>query len=229
MIQDNIADVLGKIEAVCRRIGREPGDITLIGVTKFADIPQINEAIRCGLVHIGENKVQEARKKFSSLEDSDKKVTRHMIGHLQTNKVKHTLEVFDCIQSVDSLRLANVVEQEASKLKRHINVLVQVNTAQEEQKFGTTPTEVTALIEAIADLKHIRLRGLMTMAPFIDDEAVTRGCFRDLRILRDQISKKFSSAENIEMKYLSMGMTADFEIALEEGSNMVRIGRGIFQ
>ena len=226
MIQDNISGILDKITIVCQRIGRDPGEIVLVGVTKFADASQVNEAIQSGLRHIGENKVQEAKKKFSLIKDSDFKVTRHMIGHLQTNKIKHALESFDLIQSVDSLKLAAALEAQAAGQNRNIDILLQVNTAGEEQKFGCAPREVIALIEEIVKLNHVRLLGLMTIAPLTQDTEIVRKCFKDLRLLRDQISGKFT--DGVEMKYLSMGMTDDYEIALEEGSNMVRIGRAIF-
>ena len=224
MIQDNISRILDKITAVCQRVGRDSGEIVLVGVTKFADASQINEAIQSGLRHIGENKVQEAQKKFSLIKDFDFKVTRHMIGHLQTNKVKHALESFDFIQSVDSLKLATALEVQAARQSRNIDILLQVNTAGEEQKFGIEPSETIRFVSEIFNLKHIRLRGLMVIAPLIQDKDIVRQCFRDLRILRDQINKKFQ----IQLKYLSMGMTDDYEIAIEEGSNMVRIGRAIF-
>ena len=228
MIQDNIARISGKIDAVCRRIGRNPDEITFIAVTKFADIPEIKEVIAAGLTHIGENKVQDAQRKFPAFENSQIKVTRHMIGHLQTNKVKQALEVFDCIQSVDSLNLAVAIEPQAAKLNKDIDILVQVNTAGEKQKFGITPSEVSALIERIVELKHVHLQGLMTIAPFVEDREIIRRCFRDLRILRDEISGRFSAEHSITMKYLSMGMTEDYDIALEEGANMIRIGRAVF-
>ena len=225
MIQDNIAGILDKITVVCQRIGRDPGEIVLVGVTKFADASQINEAIQSGLRHIGENKVQEAQKKFSLIKDHDFKVTRHMIGHLQTNKVKHAIESFDLIQSVDSLKLATALEVQATRQNKNIDILLQVNTAGEEKKFGCEPSAVIAFVSEIFKLEHVRLRGLMTIAPLVQDKDIVRQCFRDLRILRDQINKKFQ----IELKCLSMGMTDDYEIALEEGSNMIRIGRAIFQ
>jgi len=228
MIQDNISRILDKITAVCQKIGRDPDEITLVGVTKFADIAKINEALKSGLRHIGENKVQEAQKKFALLEDPDFKVTRHMIGHLQTNKVKHALDCFDLIQSVDTLKLATALQGQALKQDKNINILLQVNTAGEEQKFGLEPSKVVVIVEEIVKLKHVRLMGLMTMAPYAQDAEVARKCFRDLRLLSDRIHEQFSG-DDLEMKYLSMGMTDDYEIALEEGSNMVRIGRAIFQ
>jgi pyridoxal phosphate enzyme (YggS family) len=196
-------------------------------VTKFADIAHIKEAIGLGVTHVAENKVQEARKKFLSLKDSPLKVTKHMIGHLQTNKVKQALEIFDCIQSVDSLKLALALEKQAAKINKHIDVFVQVNTAGEKQKYGITPSALLPLIGKIIKLEHVHLRGLMVIAPLTKDEAVIRQCFRDLRVLRDQANAQFSE-DGLEIKYLSMGMTDDYEIALEEGSNMVRIGRAIF-
>lgn len=229
MIQDNIERILDQIEAVCHRTGRDLSGVTVVGVTKFADIPQIKEAIEAGLKHIGESKVQEARKKFLGFGNFDIKVTRHMIGHLQTNKVKSALEVFDCIQSVDSLKLAVAIEEQAAKRNRSIDILIQVNTAGEQQKFGIAPSGVFAFIEQVIGLKHVRLQGLMTVAPLVEDKEVVRKCFRDLRLLRDEIVNKFSGDDRVAMTYLSMGMTEDYAIALEEGSNMVRIGRAIFQ
>jgi len=227
MIQDNISGILDKITAVCQRIGRDPGEIILVGVTKFADASKVNEAIQFGLRHIGETKVQEAQRKFASIKDSGFKVTRHMIGHLQTNKVKHALEFFDLIQSVDSLKLASALETQAAKQNKNIDILLQVNTAGEEQKFGCGTSEVVPLIEELIKLRNVHLLGLMTIAPLTQDAEIVRKCFKDLRLLRDQISGQFT--DDVEMKYLSMGMTDDYEIALEEGSNMIRIGRAIFQ
>ncbi|MCK5179360.1 MAG: YggS family pyridoxal phosphate-dependent enzyme [Candidatus Omnitrophica bacterium] len=221
--------IFSQIEAVCHETGRVSSEITVVGVTKFVDVPQIQEAIEAGLKHIGESKVQEARKKFPGLGNSDIKVTRHMIGHLQTNKVKAALEVFDCIQSVDSLKLAAAIEEQAAKLNRSIDILIQVNTAGEEQKFGIDPSEVFTIIKQVIAFKHVCLQGLMTVAPLTDDKEVVRKCFRDLRLLSEEIVNKFSGDDRVAMTHLSMGMTQDYEIALEEGANMVRIGRAIFQ
>ncbi len=229
MIQDNIARILDQIEAACRKVERNSSEIILVGVTKFANAAEIKEAVNAGLTHIGENKVQEARKKFSILDDFGGNVTRHMIGHLQTNKVKQVLEIFDCIQSVDSIKLAAAIEKQAAKQNKAIDILIQVNTAEERQKFGIAPSEVFTLIESIAEFDHVHLCGLMAIAPLGKDEEVIRKCFRDLRFLRDQVIQRFSGNDRIAMKYLSMGMTGDFEIAIEEGANMVRIGRAIFQ
>jgi len=227
MIHDQLSRIEAQIATICRNLGRDPEEIALVGVSKYADSRQIKEAVGAGLTHIGENKVQEAAKKFSVLEEVGKEVTRHMIGHLQTNKVKQALLTFDMIQSVDSLKLATEIDKQAHKLDRVVDILIQVNTSGEEQKYGLSPQETAALIEQIINLKHIRVLGLMTIAPLTDDEGVIRRSFQDLKSLSDQIKDKFS-ADNVSMKYLSMGMTNDFKIALEEGSNMLRIGRAIF-
>ncbi len=229
MIQENIQQVHSNISTICQRLGRNPKEITVIGVTKFAPVDKIEEAAASGIQHIAENKVQEAQKKFPQLKTSFPKLTCHMIGHLQTNKVKAALEVCDMIQSVDSLKLAREIEKQAANLDRHVDVLVQVNTSDEEQKFGIDPEHALPLIEEISKLKRLRIMGLMTMAPLTEDKKTVRACFRELKEIRAKAADAFKSFPNVQMKYLSMGMTDDYEIALEEGSNMVRIGRAIFQ
>lgn len=229
MLKDHLEDVKRRIASVCRRIGRDPAEVILVGATKYSEASQIQEALQAGLKHIGENRVQDAQRKFPELERLGVKAVRHMIGHLQTNKVKDAVRFFDLIQSVDSVKLALEIEKQSGKLNQTIDILVEVNTSGEEQKFGVRPQEITPLIEEISRCPHIRLLGLMTMAPFIEDQAVIRRCFRSLRELFDAVSKQFAASSNIQMKYLSMGMTSDYEIALEEGSNMVRIGRAIFK
>ena len=228
MIQENLSRILGRIGEICRKLGRDPGEVVLIGVTKYADVSAIREAVGAGLAHIGENKVQDAKDKFSEMGEDISKVTKHMIGHLQTNKVRQCLEWFDLIQSVDSIKLANVIEAEAAKLKKRVDILVQVNTAGEEQKFGVSPVQALTLVEEVSGMKHVQLLGLMAMASHGAGEGAVRQSFRDLRLLRGRIIERFAGVPNVRMKYLSMGMTDDFEIALEEGSNMVRIGRAIF-
>jgi len=229
MISDNIERVRARIGAACQRCGRNPGEITLVGVTKFADIAAINEAIACGLKCLGENKVQQAAAKFPGIKDADGHVTRHMIGHLQTNKAKQALQLFDLIESVDSLKLAEAIDREAQMLNQTAHILVQVNTAGETKKFGIAPNEAGELVSGIAGLKHIHILGLMAIAPLTEDQDTVRTCFRGLRELRDRLSQQFTGQGNIRFQYLSMGMTDDFEIAIEEGSTMVRIGRAIFQ
>lgn len=224
-----MAGIWARIKAVCARIGKNPDEITLIGVTKYADVPAINEAVAHGLTHIAENKVQEARRKFPAVVEAGEPVIKHMIGHLQTNKARQALELFDFIQSVDSLKLATALEEQAAKLDKDIDVLLQVNTSGEKQKFGIEPDQLMNLVHHVLSLKHMRLKGLMTIAPLTDQKEIIRRCFRDLRVLHDEVNRLYADSSPLYMKYLSMGMTDDFEIALEEGSNMVRIGRAIFQ
>ncbi|MCA9407444.1 MAG: YggS family pyridoxal phosphate-dependent enzyme [Candidatus Omnitrophica bacterium] len=227
-IQEKINNVNGKIADICRRIGRNPLDINLVGVSKYADSDAVKEAVKAGLKHIAENKVQEAKKKFPGLEDIGSGVTTHLIGHLQTNKVKQALEVCDLIESVDSLRLAVEIDKQAQKLDKIADVLIQINTAREEQKFGLAPEETFSFLEEITQLRNIKINGVMTIAPFTEQKDIVRKCFADLKSIHDQIIEKYAHSQQIQMKYLSMGMTDDFEIALEEGSNMIRIGRAIF-
>lgn len=227
MIKDNILRLQDDISLICQRLGRSPNEITIVGVTKYADVPAIEEALKAGILHVGENKVQEALKKFQSL--TAKKITRHMIGHLQTNKVKDALKIFDCIQSVDSLKLARAIDKGAAQLNRPFDILIQVNTSGERQKFGVAAGEAINLIDKILHLDYVRIRGLMTVGPLTDDQNAVRLCFRLLRELKNQIQGAFGQSEKITMEYLSMGMSSDYAIAVEEGSNMVRVGTKIFK
>lgn len=229
MMKDRLAQVRKDIEAVCKRIGRNPKEIILVGASKYADAAQIKEAVAAGLKHIGENKVKDAMEKFVILDQEHVQVTRHMLGHLQTNKARHAVEIFDLIQSLDSIKLAVEIEKHAVKLNKMVEVLVEVNTSGEEQKFGVQLNEVLPLIEEISRCEHIRLSGLMAMAPYTPDNGVIRRCFRELRELFDAVEDEYATHPRVVMKYLSMGMSEDYVIAIEEGSNMVRIGRAIFK
>lgn len=229
MIKDRLAKVHKDIEAVCKRIGRNPKEIILVGATKYADAAQIKEAVAAGLKHIGENRVQDALEKFAILDQEHIHATRHMLGHLQTNKAGDAVEIFDLIQSVDSIRLTDEIEKHAVKFNKMVEILVEVNTSGEEQKFGVLEAEVLPLIEEISRCEHIRLSGLMTLAPYTPDKGIIRKCFRDLRELFDAVEDEYATHPRVAMKYLSMGMTEDYAIAIEEGSNMVRIGRAIFK
>jgi len=221
---------------MCGRLGRSPEEITLIGVTKYAPVKAINEAIAAGIFHVGENKVQEALKKYpeiispalSPASPVGGGITKHMIGHLQTNKVKAALEIFDVIQSVDSLKLATAIEKEAAKLYRPVNILLEVNTSGEVQKYGVTADEALSLLEQTARLNSLRILGFMTVAPMTDNQDIIRGTFRKLKEVYDKAAKEFRGSHNVQMKYLSMGMSSDYTIALKEGSNMLRIGSAIF-
>jgi len=220
-IADNLRTVRSRIERAARLSGREPEDIKLVAATKDVPAGLIKEAIDAGLTDIGENRVQEAKQKFDALKG--RPVTWHMIGHLQTNKVKAALDIFSVIQSVDSERLADEISQRAQKC---VEVFIEVNTSGEESKFGIAPEKAAMLAEHISGLKNLKLTGLMTVGPLADDKTAVRTSFRLLKNLFGQI--KVLNFPSVELKYLSMGMSQDFETAIEEGSNLIRIGRAIF-
>ena len=227
MIRDNISRIREDIARLCERLGRDRKEITLVAVTKYAEGGQIKEAIQAGIADIGENRVQEAEAKFRLVHQGN--VTKHMIGHLQTNKVRQALKVFDMIQSVDRVRLVEDINKQAGLNGKTVKVLVQVNTSREVQKFGIDPDGLIPLIQKLADLKYVHLLGLMTMAPLTEDKDCVRNCFKILRGQFQRIKEDFAQVSNIEMKYLSMGMSQDYATAIEEGSNMVRIGSAIFK
>ena len=224
MLKENYEEVRRKIDEACKRTGRNPADVTLIAVSKTKPLSDIEEIIRdTSAIDFGENKVQELVEKY---ENVSKPVNWHMIGHLQTNKVKYIVDKVCMIHSVDSLNLAKTIEKEASKRNVTVNVLIEVNVAQEESKFGVSVDEVLPLINEIKDLQHVRVKGIMTIAPFVDDPEDNRVYFRKLRDLSLDIQSK--SIDNIDMSVLSMGMTNDYEVAVEEGATLVRVGTGIF-
>lgn len=228
MIRDNILRLKDNISLICKRLGRNSDEITLLAVTKYVSVEEVKEALDAGIVDVGENKVQEGCVKYKAPEISVFEITKHMIGHLQTNKVKLALEAFDIIQSVDSFRIAQEIEKNLAKLNKKTRILVQVNTSGEEQKFGIPESDAILLIEKISNLKNIEIQGLMTMAPWTDNKDIVRDCFKRLNNLKREVSRKFCDTSSVQMKFLSMGMSHDYEIALEEGSNMVRIGQAIF-
>ncbi len=229
MIRDNVHRIFEEIDSVSRKVGRGPKDITLVAVTKYSPLAAVEEAIAAGVTHIAENRVQDAAEKYRSLSPDRTKVTKHMIGHLQTNKVKTVLEIFDVIQSVDSLKLAQTIDKHAAAVNKVFDIFLEVNTSGEEQKYGVPLAEALALVDQILPLSCVRIQGLMTMAPLTEDQQWVRSTFRKLRELREQINQKYKGNPKIEMKYLSMGMSSDYKIAIEEGSNMVRIGSAIFR
>ncbi len=212
-IAERLELVRGRIAQAAERAGRSSEDVTLVAVGKSFPAEVIAEGIAAGITHLGENRVQEAAAKIPALHHLP--ATWHMVGHLQTNKAKTALELFDIIHSVDSLHLAQVLSRRA---ERTIPVLLEVNVAGEASKFGFTPSEALQSAEAVAPLPHLDLRGLMTIAPFVNDPEEVRPVFRELRRLRDALG----------LAELSMGMTDDFEVAIEEGATIVRIGRAIF-
>ena len=219
MIDENILKFRERIASACYKVKRDPGEITVVAVSKNRAIEQINQAIEAGIADIGENRVQEAILKYNQL-----RAKWHLVGHLQTNKVKDAVRIFDLIQSVDSLRLAAEIDKQAAKINKIQDILIEIKTSPEATKFGLKPNAAIEVIKEIAQLKNINMKGLMTIAPLVDEPEKTRPYFRQLRELRDYLR-----AMNYELGILSMGMTDDFEVAIEEGSNMVRIGRAIFE
>ncbi|MFH1825973.1 MAG: YggS family pyridoxal phosphate-dependent enzyme [bacterium] len=225
-IKANLEVIQQRITQAAKKSGRTSADIQLIAVTKTQPVELIEEAIQAGITDIGENRVQEALPKIEALRQKYSLVKFHLVGHLQRNKVKQMLGNFDLIQSVDSERLAAEIDQRTTNHDQPTPVLLEVNTSGERSKFGVAPELTIELLTIISKLRKIRVQGLMTIGLFTGDPEKVRPCFIMLRNLSEQIKKL--NLPNVEMKYLSMGMTDDFEVAIEEGSNMVRIGRAIF-
>ncbi len=222
-IQGNISIIQENIEKALNRAGREGEKVELIAVTKTVDVDRINEAIGTGISDIGENKVQELEKKYDIIGD---KVNYHMIGHLQTNKVKNIIGKTKLVHSLDRISLAKELDKRSRSNDIVTDVLIQVNVAEEESKFGLEVDKVLYFIEEILDFKNIKIRGLMTIAPYTTDTMLLRNVFRTLFSLKENIINR--NYNNLSMDYLSMGMTNDYELAIEEGSNIVRIGSAIF-
>jgi len=227
MIRENLEAVLANVRRACERAGRDPGPVIVVGVTKYSDPSAISEAVAAGLVHIAENRVQSAREKFPLIDR--KPVVRHLIGHLQTNKAREAVELFDLIQSVDSLKLAAEIEKRAGLIGKVQDILVQADIAREEQKFGLPEEELDGVLAYLEGCPHIRTRGLMAMAPLTEDKELIRRVFRRLREHFDRIRKGRPDQKRVVMEHLSMGMSHDYEIAIEEGATMVRIGSAIFK
>jgi len=222
-IKARLNGVHERIEIAASRTGRASSEITLVAVAKTVPVEVIEEAIELGVTNIGENRIQEASAKFDKI---GKKVTWHMVGHLQSNKVKRALEIFDLIQSIDSLKLAEAVSERSVASGRVTDVLLEVNTSGEETKFGFEPDELVAGAEQIGALEGIRLKGLMTVGPLVERPEQARGAFVLLRELGQRVSSL--GVLSTDKCALSMGMSGDFEIAIEEGSTMVRVGTAIF-
>lgn len=223
MITENLEQVRKNIEEACRAVNRDPGEVTLISVSKTKPVSMLQEAYDAGSRDFGENKVQEIMDKYPQL-PSD--IRWHMIGHLQRNKVKYIVDKVALIHSVDSLRLAETIENEAAKHNVTVPILIEVNVAQEESKFGLKTEEVLSLVESVAALPHINIKGLMTIAPYVEDPEENRGIFHQLKKLSVDIAAK--NINNVNMSVLSMGMTGDYQVAVQEGATMVRVGTGIF-
>lgn len=222
-IKDNIDAINSNKGNIAKRAGRMPDDVLLVAVTKTRTSDEINEAIDAGITDIGENKVQEIMDKF----DHVKPVNWHMIGHLQTNKVKYIIDKVCLIHSVDSFKLAEEIDKRAYQFGKIMDILIQINPAMEESKFGITTEETGKLIEDILNnCKNIRIRGLMCIAPFEDNKEEIRIYFRQVRLLYEQYSK--FKHDRLSFNYLSMGMSHDYEAAILEGSNVIRVGTAIF-
>jgi len=227
MVMPNLEQVRARIATAARGVGRSPAEIRLVCVTKGVEPKQIQEAIACGVQEIGENRIQEAQAKQSII---GREVRWHLVGHLQRNKAKHAVELFDVIHSVDSLALIEALDRQAAArgvgaASQVLEVLIQVNVSGEATKSGCKPEETKELALALLKSQSLKWAGLMTMAPFSDDPEQARPFFRQLRELRDRLQEKFVRSS----LHLSMGMSQDFEVAVQEGATMVRIGTAIFR
>jgi|UniRef100_A0A7C3SKS8 pyridoxal phosphate enzyme (YggS family) len=222
-IAENLAAVKKRLEAAAHRVGREPEDVRLVAVSKSVPVELLKEAVAAGQRIFGENYLQEARPKIAALGAG---LSWHFVGHLQTKKAKAVVELFDLIHSVDRLKLAQALEQAAAALNKVQDILLQVNLAGEETKSGASPGEVAGLLEEISKLQHLRVLGLMTMPPWFPDPEQVRPYFRALRELRDRL-QDLRLVDN-PLSELSMGMSHDFETAVEEGATLVRVGTAIF-
>lgn len=223
MVVENLAEVEKKICAACERAGRRRDEVTLIAVSKTKPISMIEELLPGGTRDFGENKVQELCEKYEQL---PKDIRWHLIGHLQRNKVKYAVDKACLIHSVDSLRLAQAISEEGVKRQITVPILIEVNVAGEESKFGVSPQETESLVQNIAKLPAVSIQGLMTIAPFVAEPEENRTYFTNLKKLCVDIKNK--NIDNVSMSVLSMGMTGDYEVAIEEGATMIRVGTGIF-
>ena len=223
MLADNYRQVLNNIQDACQAVGRDPKEVTLVAVSKTKPVEMLQQVYDAGARVFGENKVQEIMDKYDHLPGD---IRWQMIGHLQRNKVKYIVDKVDMIHSVDSYRLAQTIETEAAKKNVTVSVLLEVNVAEEESKFGLKMDEVLPLVQQISELPHVQVKGLMTIAPFVSNPENNREIFRKLKKLSVDIEAK--NINNTTMSVLSMGMTGDYMVAVQEGATMVRVGTGIF-
>ncbi len=222
-LQENIREVRRRIRDAAERAGRDESEITLIGVTKTQPVEVINAAIDAGIDHIGESRIQEARERLPDVKEGP---VRHLIGHLQRNKVKYAVKLFDMIQSVDTILLAEELNARCAKLNRQMPILIEVNTSGEDAKMGCQPKEALTLMKAIDRLPNLSTRGFMSIAVYSEDMERVRPCFKLLREIYEDASTH--ELQHGTLSVLSMGMSSDFETAIEEGSTMVRVGTAIF-
>lgn len=226
MIKDKLHFIREKIGKAAIRAERDPSDIVLICAVKEARLEDVISAIKADATDIGENRLQDTVAKYESV-NKEGDIRWHFIGHLQTNKAKKAVKLFDLIHSVDSLRLAEEIEGQAGRLSKMQSILIEVNVSGEETKYGIDPKGAGELVRAVRNMKNLMLLGLMAMAPYSENPENSRPYFKRLRKLRDSLSSY--NCKNIDMKHLSMGMSGDFEVAIEEGADMVRIGSAIFK
>lgn len=225
-VKKNLKTIIRRIEKACKKAGRDPDSVTIIPVTKTVETERIKEALDCGFNAIAENKVQEAEEKVPLLEAHLPPPIWHFVGHLQSNKVNKVVRFASMIQSIDRMKIVKKLNKQLKKLGKEMPVLIQINVSGEDSKYGLHPDDALFFIEQAASFEHIKIKGLMTIGLFSDDWPKVRKGFRLLRELRDNIKAK--NIPGVEMEILSMGMTNDFEIAIEEGATMVRVGRAIF-
>ncbi len=224
MITENVEDIGRRIERACRRAGRLSSEVTLVAVSKTFPAERIRQVIVAGVCDIGENYVQEAVGKRELLAGLD--IRWHFVGHLQSNKVKYLIQWVSLIHTIDSIGLAREIDRQAARVGRTMEVLVEVNTTGESTKFGVAPDQTEELLRGLTPFRNIRVCGLMTIGPFLPDPEGSRPMFRQLRLLKEDLSRE--KYHNVELEHLSMGMTGDFEVAIEEGATIVRIGTAIF-
>lgn len=223
MLKENLKNVQNNIKKACERVGRKPEEVTLVAVSKMKPLSDIEELLEAGQLEYGENYVQELCDKYENI---SKPVHWHMIGHLQTNKVKYIVGKTALIHSVDSLHLAKEIEKQAAKNNVIVPILIEVNIAEEESKFGIHKEETIALVREVAQMQHVHIRGLMTIAPYVENPEDNRPYFKGIRQLSVDIKQE--NIDNVDMDVLSMGMTGDYMVAIEEGATLVRVGTGIF-
>lgn len=223
MVKENLEEVERRINEACARANRDRSEVTLIAVSKTKPVSMVEEAMDCNIIEFGENKVQELTNKYEQL---PKSLHWHLIGHLQRNKVKYIVDKVCLIHSVDSYKLAETISIEAVKKEVDVKILIEVNVAEEESKFGVTVSEAVELTEQISKLPNVFIEGLMTIAPFVENPEENRQYFKKLKQLAVDIEEK--NIDNVNMSVLSMGMTGDYEVAIEEGATMIRVGTGIF-
>ena len=222
-IEHNLQEIQGQIQSVCARVGRSEDEVTLIAVSKTKPVDMLREAYGAGVRQFGENKVQELNEKIPKMPED---IKWHLIGHLQTNKVRQIIEKTSLIHSVDSIKLAREIEKESEKRNLVTEILLEINVAKEESKFGFFLEEAAEALCLVSEMPHVRAVGLMTVAPFVANAEENRPIFR--KLYEFYVDMKSKNIDNVNMAVLSMGMTGDFRVAIEEGATMIRVGTGIF-